>query len=49
MFFKLVLTVESVDGFLSVTFELRVISYFAVVMHAMPYKIALTFGSMNEA
>lgn len=30
-------------------FELRVISYFSVVMHTTPYKIALTFGSVNEA
>ena len=35
--------------FLVWPFELKLISYFSVVIHAMPYKKALTFGSMSEA
>lgn len=49
VFLKVVLTVESVDGFLVWPFELKLISYFPVVIHAVPYKIASRFGSMNEA
>ena len=49
MLYKVVLTFESVDEFLSVTIHIKATEqYFPIVLFIMLYKVFLTFKSMDE-
>ena len=49
MRYKVVLTFESVDEFLSVTIHIKATEqYFPVVLFIVLYKVALTFESVDE-